>query len=171
MSSYDKSVEVPSSFLEPSIVFDEKEGKSGPAMMNHVSRYKFKPIFARQSGKPSIMENKITEGVQIKPKENESDSLIEFSNSDLQMSDKSNILFHNILGIVAINSKIDIGYYFGKEQPKKEEKKKRKLKDYITQVDQKAGLSNLVKTTAKDPKIKNRHVRQDSKVGVLKFNF
>jgi hypothetical protein len=169
MSSYDKSVEVPSSFLEPSIIFDEKEGKSGPAVINHVSRYKFKPIFARQSGKPSIMENKIKEGVQIKPKENESDSPIECSMSDFQMSDKSNILFHNILGIPAINFEKDISYYLGKEIPKKEEKQKRKLKDYITQVDQNAGLSDLVKKTTKEPKIKNRHVRQDSKVGVLEI--
>jgi hypothetical protein len=172
MSSYDKSVEVPSSFLEPSIVFDEKEGKSGPAMMNHVSRYKFKPIFARQNGKPSILENKITEGVQIKPIENESDSLISCSMSDFQTSDKSNISFHNILGIPVISSEKDISYYYGKEPPiKKKEKQKRQLKDYITQVDQNAGLSNLVKKTAKEPKIKNRHVRQDSRVGFLKFNF
>jgi hypothetical protein len=75
-SSYDKSVEVPSSFLEPSIIFDEREGKSGPIVMNHVSRYKFKPIFSRQRGMHSIMENKVTEGTQIMPKGNDSDSLI-----------------------------------------------------------------------------------------------
>lgn len=49
ISSYEKSVEVPSSFLEPSIVFDEKEGQYGPTIKNNVSRYKFKPIFSRQN--------------------------------------------------------------------------------------------------------------------------
>ena len=76
VSSFEKSVEMPSSFLEPSIVFDEKEGIAGPAIKNHVTKYKFKPIFNRERGKPSLMENKITEGVQISPKVNESESII-----------------------------------------------------------------------------------------------
>lgn len=70
------SVEVPSSFLEPSIVFDEKEGRKGLTNTNNVTKYKFNSIFTRQNNRPTILETKISEGTQIKPKDNQSDSLI-----------------------------------------------------------------------------------------------
>ena len=171
-SSYDKSVEVPSSFLEPSIVFDEKEGKSGPAMINHVARYKFKPIFARQGGMPSIMENKLTEGTQIMPKDNDSESLIACSMSDFLCSDKSNLNSFSFIGQQEIIGEKELSNILEKEQPKKEEvKRKRKLKDYITQVDENADFIDLLKPSPSKSKLKNKHVKHDSKVRVELSSF
>jgi hypothetical protein len=136
VSSFEKSIEMPSSFLEPSIVFDEKDGTAGPAIKNNVTKYKFKPIFNRERGKPSLMENKITEGVQISPKVNESESIIACSLSDINSNDlnSSERINHSPLNHEASD------YYEKNNSNKDGTKPKRKLKDYITQVDQNTDL-------------------------------
>ena len=72
------SIEMPSSYIEPSIVFDEKEGKGGNVSIN---KYNFKPM-VNKVGRPSIWEIKLNEGWQIKQKEWSFDSPIEISFSD-----------------------------------------------------------------------------------------
>lgn len=127
---------MPSSFLEPSIIFDEKDGTVGPTIKNHVTKYKFKPIFNRERGKPSLMENKITEGVQISPKVNESESIIACSLSDINSND-----LNNSERINQSPQNQETSDYYEKNKSKKDgAKPKRKLKDYITQVDQNADL-------------------------------
>ena len=140
-SSYDKSVEVPSSFLEPSIFFDEKDGATGPANKNNVNKYKFKPIFNRERGKPSILENKRTEGRMIQPKTNESESVVACSYSD----NNSNEVSHN-----GSPKKKECSEYFETKKSSKNEEKKPKLQNFITQVDQNADLfPNLNKGQSK----------------------
>ena len=87
-SGYDKSVEMPSSFLEPSIIFDEKEGHGEFSNKNNIAKYDFKPIF-RNKGKPKLMEKGACEIVQIQPKDNDSESLIAVSLSEIDPSEKS----------------------------------------------------------------------------------
>lgn len=161
ISSYEKSVEAPSSFLEPSIVFDEKEGKGGLVNNNNVNKYRFNSIFSKhQKTKPSILENKLTDGTQILPKDNESESVIACSISDVNSNEQS-MSDHQ-----SRNGKIDKqpSDYWEKTKPKKEEtKKKHKLKDYITQVDQKQTVKPIQAKLEKDKKSKTAH-KQDSKI-------
>lgn len=154
VSSYEKSIEVPSSFLEPSIVFDEREGKFGPTIRNHVSRYKFNPIFAWQGRRPTLMENKITEGAQIQPKDNDSESLIACSFSDVNLNEPS--FSESMLKI-----ENEASEYYETTQVKKEEvkQKKKNLKKYMTQVDQNVDFRDLVKVSGK-----KKHKRHDSKI-------
>lgn len=161
ISSYEKSVEAPSSFLEPSIVFDEKEGKGGLVNNNNVNKYKFNSIFSKhQKTKTSIFENKLTEGTQILPKDNESESIIACSISDVNSNEQS-MSDHQ-----SRNGKLEKqpSDYWEKPNRKKEEvKKKHKLKDYITQVDQKQTIKPINTKIEKDKKSKTAH-KQDSKV-------
>lgn len=82
VSSFDKSVEVPSSFLEPSIVFDEKDGKFSSTVKTNISKYNFKPIYASPASRKSIMKSRMPAWGQILPKTNESESLVACSFSD-----------------------------------------------------------------------------------------
>jgi len=157
------SVEVPSSFLEPSIVFDEKEGKFGPTIRNNVSRYKFKPIFSRNIGRPTLLENKVTEGAQIQPKDNESESLIACSFSDFNQNDLSGSESQSKLE--KKNEIEDSEYYqINSSKVKKEEvKQKKKLKDYLTQVDQNADFNDIMNIPGMKKKTKNTQ-KHDTKI-------
>lgn len=129
ISSYEKSVEMPSSYIEPSIVFDEREGKRGALNQHNVSKYDFKPVFSKRFDKPSLMEHKTTECTQIRPKDNQSDSLISCNMSDVNSTERSTSDLQN-----ASNGKIQSNGY--KSKKSEETKEKPKLKDYITQVGQ-----------------------------------
>ena len=86
------SIEMPSSYIEPSIVFDEKEGKGGNVSIN---KYNFKPM-VNKVGRPSIWEIKLNEGWQIKQKEWSFDSPIEISFSDSDSDSGKNTFILNL---------------------------------------------------------------------------
>lgn len=126
------SVEMPSSYIEPSIVFDEKEGKGDYVNLN---QYNFKPIVNKEN-RPKMWTLRLTEGWQIKQKECSFDSPNEISFSD-SWSNDSNLFIsnQNEIQISPQNIKESDKLNFS-ESRKRNELVKGKLKDYVTQMDE-----------------------------------
>ena len=177
-SSFEKSVEMPSSFLEPSIVFDEREGVKGPAIKNTVAPYNFRPMHTKTRPKPSVLQSKISHCVQIQPKLNDSDSIIACSISDFSENKDHSICRssrneRNQLEKKPSEDEFIFQQTSSKQSPKEEEEKvpakkkkgqgsKVNLKDYMTQVDQNADFKNLISSTKTDKKHRKRRPK-DSK--------
>lgn len=73
ISSYEKSIEMPSSYLEPSVYFDEREGTGNPNNALNVGNYKFNPHFGKGS-RPMLLVSKLPNCVPILPKRVDLDS-------------------------------------------------------------------------------------------------
>lgn len=140
VSSYDKSVEMPSSYLEPSIIFDEKEGRGGFLNINRTTKWKFKPHQTKYSEQSPVCELKIIDWIQINQKSNEQDSPIEISFADSQSNEDT--LFN------ADSKNINSSSNSNKDKVTdnlhnsigKSSNKKHKLKDYITQFEENADI-------------------------------
>ena len=138
VSSFEKSVEMPSSYLEPSVFFDERDGQENFENANRITNYNFNSWFSKGS-RPSIIITKLPQWMQINPKEADLDSPHTMSMSE-ELSIKSSDTSRRRNERNKLQKQPSEYFEFSASQSHEEVKQKPKLNDFITQVDPGQGL-------------------------------
>ena len=125
---------MPSSYLEPSIIFDEKEGRGGFVSINRTTKCKFNPLQKKIKQQISAWEIKLVDWIQVNQKSNDHDSPAEVSFADSQSNEST--LFNADSRSAESFSKLEKtkSAETNKNSTWKSSNKKHKLKNYITQV-------------------------------------